>query len=64
MSDEGKKFSEKATWSQDEIEIDKLDDTRKDFDCGRAEQNEYFLEWCAKHQEQGISVTYLLKIKG
>jgi GNAT superfamily N-acetyltransferase len=65
MSNEGKQFSDKATWSQDDIEIDKLDQRpRADFDCGRKEQNDYFIDWSIKDQEQGLSVTYLLKIKG
>lgn len=65
MSNAGRKFSDKATWDLSDIEFDKLDQRpRADFNCGRAEQNEYFLKHAAKDQEQRVSVTYVLLFGG
>lgn len=65
MADESKLFSDKADWNPDDVAIVKMDETpRGDFDCGREEQNEYFLKFAEHNQSIGIAVTYLMFFKG
>lgn len=65
MSNEGKEYSPKATWDASDIEMEKLGQRAlAAFDCGRAEQNQYFQKFAELDQKQGTSVTYLLLVKG
>ncbi|MBU6455581.1 MAG: GNAT family N-acetyltransferase [Cyanobacteria bacterium REEB67] len=56
----------KTEWTEDDLEIEKLSAAPSDdFECPRQEQTEYFVKhaW-ADHQQQSISVTYVLRFKG
>lgn len=65
MSNEGKEYNPKATWDASDIEMEKLGQRPlASFDCGRAEQNQYFQKYAEHDQKHGVSVTYLLLIKG
>jgi len=66
MTDDAKLFSEKADWNPDaDTAIVRMDEPpRKDFDCGRAEQNDFFLNYAERYQSLRVAVTYLLFYKG
>lgn len=58
------RVSLKIDWTESDLDIEKLAEAPKSFECPGTEQTDYFLKSAWDHQNQGIAVTYVLLLKG